>query len=150
MLLPTGTIAVGAREEWSDAGGLTVVERLAPRVALARSEGYYSDELEYFMRSRVAAMLDELLPSTREPALQVFCDWAGMTSYSAGARTRSTSFVMQRRKQLALVCILVHSPVVATGVSVANMLLGGFLAATMSREQFDEQLARTVEAACER
>ncbi len=150
MLLPTSTIAVGTRDEWSDGEGHTVVERLAPRIVLFRSLGHYSDELELFARSRNAAVLDELRMSTCDPALQVFCDWAGMTSYSAGARTRSTSFVIERRKQLALVCILFRTPVVAIGIRVANMLLGGFLVATASRDEFNERLARAVEAARER
>lgn len=146
MLSPGAAIAVGEREEWNDGNGITVVERLAPRLALFRTSGYLSDELEYFGRSRNGAILDELLAGGAPPAFLGFYDWSGMSGYSTGARSASTSFIMARRKQFAQVCILFKSPVVALGINVANIIVGGFMKATTSREEFDARLKQALES----
>lgn len=147
MLLATGTIAVGDREEWTDATGSTLIVRPHLRLAHFRTRGFLSDELEYFGRSRNIAMLDELVARGEPPAFQGFYDWAEMTGHTTGARTQSTSFVLSRRKHFALIHILFRSPLVATSIKVANMLLGGFVQATTSREEFERRLAAAVEAA---
>lgn len=146
MLAAGAAIAVGQREEWTDGNGITVVERLAPRIALFRTSGHLSDELEYFGRSRNAAILDELLAGGAPPAFRGFYDWSEMSGYSSGARSESTSFIMARRKQFAQVYILFHSPVVALGINVANIIVGGFMKATTSREEFDARLKQALES----
>ena len=144
MLEATCTIAVGDREEWGDGRGTTVIYRPALRVVHFRTRGYLSDELEYFGRTRNEAVLDELAARGGNPALQGFYDWQEMTGYSTGARAQSTSFTLARRKQFAAICILFKSPMVALAINVANLLMGGFVKGTTSREEFEARLQRAL------
>lgn len=54
-------------------------------------------------------------------------DWSKLQSYTSSARTRLTEWMMQHRHGFAAVHILVSSNLVAMGVNVANLALGGFL-----------------------
>lgn len=146
MLLADGVIAVGQREERSDAAGQVVVERLAQRIALFRTSGYLSDELDYFARSRNVAILDELVAGGEPPEFQGYYDWSGITGYSAGARREATSFILARRKQFAVAYILFKAPLVAMAINVANLLMGGFVQGTTSREEFDARLKRALDS----
>ena len=145
MLLATSTIASGDREEWGDGRGTTFIHRAALRVVHFRTRGYLSDELEYFGRSRNEAILDELIARGEKPALQCFYDWSEMTGYSSSARTQSTSFILGRRRQFALVCILFKSPLVAMAINVANLLRGGCVQGTTAREEFAARLKRALD-----
>lgn len=54
-------------------------------------------------------------------------DWSRLQSYSSSARSKLTDWMRQHRHGFATVHILVSSSIVAMGVNVANLALGGFL-----------------------
>lgn len=54
-------------------------------------------------------------------------DWSKLVRYTSSARVRLTDWMMQHRRGFEAVHILVSSNLVAMGVNVANLALGGFL-----------------------
>lgn len=56
-------------------------------------------------------------------------DWSKLQRYTSSARMKLTDWMMQHRHGFAAVHILVNSNLVAMGVNVANLALGGFLRA---------------------
>jgi hypothetical protein len=54
-------------------------------------------------------------------------DWSKLQSYTSSARAKLTDWMMEHRQGFASVHILVSSNLVAMGVNVANLALGGFL-----------------------
>lgn len=54
-------------------------------------------------------------------------DWSKLVRYTSSARVRLTDWMMQHRHGFEAVHILVSSNLVAMGVNVANLALGGFL-----------------------
>ena len=65
-----------------------------------------------------------------------FHDWSGLTSYSSEARRLCTDWMLANRKGFERCTILVSSAIVAMGVNVANLALGGFLDAGTDAEAF--------------
>jgi hypothetical protein len=63
-------------------------------------------------------------------------DWSKLQSYTSSARAKLTDWMMQHRHGFASVHILVSSNLVAMGVSVANLALGGFLHASTDAAAF--------------
>ncbi|MEW5853457.1 MAG: hypothetical protein AB2A00_32070 [Myxococcota bacterium] len=66
-----------------------------------------------------------------------FHDWSGVTGYETDARVQYTKWSEPIMKDVAMVHILLQSRIVAMGVSVANIVLGGKLKATSDRAAFE-------------
>lgn len=130
-------LAVGERDEVREARGVTVVERLAMRVVIFRTTGFLSAAQATFALDHLARVLDELGP---DPRLHGLYDWGGMTGYAPEARAASTSFLVARRKGFTSVHILTGSSIVAMAVSIANMVVAGFIEATTDRPTFDARM----------
>ncbi|MET0791246.1 MAG: hypothetical protein ABW061_06960 [Polyangiaceae bacterium] len=75
--------------------------------------------------------------------VDLFADLGGMTNYESGLRTDLTAGLMPTRKRIASFPILLHSKLVAMGVTVANLALGGFVQTMNDRALFK----RTLDAA---
>jgi len=103
-------------------------------VVLHVSEGYLDVGLARHMIAQTQAVLD------RVPLVALFHDWELVTGYESAARELLTSYVDTIRPQMAAAHILVRSRLVATGVAIANALLGGTLQATSSRPVFEAAL----------
>lgn len=118
------------------ARGSLSVTMLSPRATLFVAQGHLCDVL-------AGALVEE---GTRLAALggvHAFHDWSQVRSYASEARERCTSFMLRHRHAFAHVTLFVSSPVVAMGVSVANLALGGIMTAVTDPAAF----ARAVEQA---
>ncbi|HEY1101450.1 MAG TPA: hypothetical protein VGF99_21100 [Myxococcota bacterium] len=115
------------------------VERLAPRVLRYTGEGYGSTPLATFALAHSQQVLDEI-----GDGLCCLYDWWGMTGYSSQARADATAFVLKHRARYHTAVFLTSSALVSMGVNVANVVLGGFLQGTTSREVFDRRVAEVL------
>jgi hypothetical protein len=73
--------------------------------------------------------------------LHVFHDWSGMTGYDSQARIAITNWGLARLKQMRSVHVLHGSKLVAMGVAVANVALGGIVNVHQNRGSFDRAFA---------
>lgn len=73
--------------------------------------------------------------------VNIFCDWAEMTGYDSEVRASLTQWVATNRTR-ATMHLLVGSKLVAMGVSVANLALGGVLVGYTNRGSFDAALRK--------
>jgi hypothetical protein len=73
--------------------------------------------------------------------IHVFHDWANVASYSPAARKRLTAYVASIKQNLLSTHLLVQSRLVAMGVSVANLLLGGPFQVYAKRGEFEAALS---------
>lgn len=89
------------------------------------------------MGAHVIDMLEKALSTTKR--LHLFCDWAEMTGYESEVRAAFTSWAGANRNRVTF-HLLVGSKLVAMGVSVANLALGGILIGYASRAAFDATL----------
>ncbi len=120
---------------YDDARGSLEVRRVNARCSVFVARGHLSDAL-------AAAIVDEgrrIAAVGRAVALH---DWSGLTGYDSAARQTCTRFMIERRRDFEDVTILATSALVAMGVNVANLGLGGFLHATTDRATFDALVAR--------
>ncbi len=69
-----------------------------------------------------------------------FHDWSGLRTYSSEARRINTEWARAHRHNFKLLSILVSSSIVAMGVNVANLALGGFIRATTDADAFAKAL----------
>ncbi len=78
----------------------------------------------------------------------VYHDWSEMTGYDSFVRQRLTSWtaVQQAAGQLKGIDILVRARIVATGVQVASIILGGAIKSHTSPHEFQSALERECEA----
>jgi hypothetical protein len=74
--------------------------------------------------------------------LHIFCDWAEMTGYESDVRSAFTQWAATHRSKVTF-HLLVGSKLVAMGVSVANLALGGILVGYTNRASFDAALRST-------
>jgi hypothetical protein len=74
----------------------------------------------------------------------LFDDMEATTGYATEARSALTQWVMAHRRALGGIHILTHNRLVAMGVTVANLALGGFLTAYTDRTAFNAALGRVV------
>jgi hypothetical protein len=113
-----------------DRGKMTIVG-LTPTVAHIVVEGVLDQ-----------ALADEIIAEaarvSREGAGVVLHDWSNLENYTSTARQRLTDWTLEHRRSLAAVHILVRSSIVAMGVNVANLALGGFLKAGTDPVAFAE------------
>lgn len=63
----------------------------------------------------------------QSPHVQLFVDTELMTTYDSELRTRVTAALLAERPRIAGLHIVVRSKLVAMGVSVANLALGGLM-----------------------
>lgn len=74
--------------------------------------------------------------------LHIFCDWAEMSGYESDVRSAFTQWAATNRSKVTF-HLLVGSKLVAMGVSVANLALGGILVGYTNRASFDAALRST-------
>jgi len=78
------------------------------------------------------------------PALHLFADVAGLSSYDSALRTGLTARFARDRARIVDFPILLGSKIVAMGVAVANLALGGVVTAHTSRERFTGSVDKTL------
>jgi hypothetical protein len=120
---------------YEDARGTLEVQRVDARRAVFVARGHLTAALA----EAIVAEGARLASAGQAVALH---DWSALTGYDTEARQLCTRFMVAHRRDFADVTILVTSALVAMGVNVANMGLGGFLHATADRVAFAERVGR--------
>lgn len=128
---------ISQRLETGPRGSLRVITPEAPLVLFV-AQGH----LDAGLAQHIVTSTNAALQRVRRPV--VFQDWELLTGYDSAARELLTRYVQSIQPQLGGAHILVRSRLVATGVAVANALLGGTLAATSSRAAFEETLRQVL------
>lgn len=111
-----------------DRGKMTIAS-LAPSVAHIVVEGCLDDVL-------ADAIIFEAARVSRHGDGVILHDWSQLEHYTSTARQKLTDWTLENRRAIASVHILVRSTIVAMGVNVANLALGGFLKAGTDAEAF--------------
>jgi hypothetical protein len=78
--------------------------------------------------------------------LRVFHDWFEMTGYETSARKQLTDWSVANRKHYREVHIGLRSKIVAMGINVANIPLGGLIRAHGSRPPFERAFEKCLRA----
>jgi hypothetical protein len=121
----------GRYEHWIPAAG----------VVLERVSGHADGEIARVLIERLAEVLEETSP------MSLFFDFEELESYDAAARSQLTGWTKAHQAELRMVHVLVRSRLVATGVSVANVALGGFMRSHTERPRFEAALKLELEQA---
>ncbi|MBM4362560.1 MAG: hypothetical protein FJ104_07755 [Deltaproteobacteria bacterium] len=95
-------------------------------------DGTHADLFERYGQERIDGATGPLV---------VFHDWLDMTGYTSECRTRLTRWSLARRNVYADVHLAVRSKLVAMGVEVANLALGGLIRTHGSRASLEAALA---------
>ncbi|MGC4087736.1 MAG: hypothetical protein QM756_07535 [Polyangiaceae bacterium] len=77
-------------------------------------------------------------------ALHLFGDLDALTSYDSALRTELTACFARDRKRIVSFPILTSSKIVAMGVTVANLALGGMVTTYTRREEFVSALDQSL------
>src|SRR5690606_35425297 len=124
----------GSEEVWSNDRGQLRFKRLADGVIVTEVRGTLSRAfVPGYLRS-----LERVLAA--RPGLLSFCDWYDMEGYDSDARMALTQWTYAHRSEFAAIHILLRSKLVAMGVSVANLALGGFMTVHSARAPFDRAM----------
>ncbi len=103
-----------------EAKGRTVVYARSPHVLIVTVVGQLSAAMARLELTQATALL------ATAPRLSIFHNWAEMTGYESAAREQLTRWTM-RHKHDTRPHLLLRSPLVSMGVSVANLALGNIL-----------------------
>lgn len=120
---------------YDDARGSLEVLRVSERCSIFVARGHLTEKLA----NAIGTEGGRIVSSGRAVALH---DWSGLTGYDPIARQICTSFMVEHRRGFEEVTILATSALVAMGVNVANLGLGGFLHATTDRDEFEALVRR--------
>jgi hypothetical protein len=119
----------------STARGTLTIWPAPPSVLRTTFDGVMDTELMDALLSIGEAILRE------HGGLHVFHDWSGMTGYDSQSRIAITNWGLARLKQMRSVHVLHGSKLVAMGVAVANVALGGIVKVHQNRASFDRAFA---------
>ncbi len=106
-----------------------------PEVLLVRLTGHFDMKLGKFMLDAATRGLEQ----QKQKRMLVFCDWSDATGYDSDVRVSFTNWVASNQER-AKFHLLVTSKIVAMGVSVANLALGGALSVFNNRPAFESAL----------
>jgi hypothetical protein len=128
---------MGPREavRYDDVRGSVEVLRVDERCSIFVARGHLTEKLAH-------VIVDEGLRIVAAERAIALHDWSGLTGYEPVARQICTRFMVEHRRSFVDVTILATSALVAMGVNVANLGLGGFLYATTDRAEFDARMKR--------
>jgi hypothetical protein len=110
---------------------------LTPALYVSRVTGHMQDE---HAEAFVEYAEERLLRTAGK--LSVFHDWMGMTGYESSCRQRLTSWSLAHLDRYDEVHIAQKSKLVAMGVQVANIALGGKISVHTSLVRMEAELRR--------
>ncbi len=116
---------------WRTPGGTFELRQPSESLALTKVAGHIDEELGRIIAEAHFAML------TKTAGVHTFHDWFEASGYDSGARKTLTNMVLQLRPKLGSVHILVSSRILSMGISVANVVLGGFIRSYSERQKFE-------------
>lgn len=105
----------------------------APTLLIVRLQGHGEGELA----KPILEALDKL---DKAPAAHLFFDAEDLDNYDSPLRIELTQRLFPERERFASFHVLVRSKLVAMGVSVANLALGGIVNTTSDRKRFKARL----------
>jgi len=120
---------------WQGERGDLIVSYPAKTVILFRYTGHISAGV----MPTIVTSVDRVLRTRIRP--DIFVDLYEVTGYDSQYRIEVTRWGDTIRERVGTFMLLVRSKLVAMGVSVSNLALGGFMTATAKRSQFDIALA---------
>ena len=121
---------------WTTARGSLGLWNPAPNLMLMALRGHG----EGAFVQPIVALYDRL----SGPALYLFADVAKLVNYDSALRTGLTARFARDRARIAQFPILLGSKIVAMGVTVANLALGGMVTTHTRREPFSESVDKTL------
>jgi hypothetical protein len=125
--------------EHTNASGTLRAWALAKNVFVTQGEGHMQDDhcafIEVYGEQRIRRAGGKLY---------VFHDWLDMTGYDSKTRVRLTLWSVAHRNAYEEVHLAVRSRIVAMGVQVANVPLGGFMRAHTGLASLEVELARVM------
>ncbi len=110
-------------------------------IELLRGEGHATAAFV----DAILAQRDTIVAECGE--ISIFDDLEGVVGYESTVRTRLTAWSREHREQIRDFHILTGSRLVAMGVTVANLALGGHIVVHLRRSDFDLALKRAMSAA---
>jgi hypothetical protein len=128
------TFPEGGRGLGNDRGSIGVWMR--PPILLAQMVGYGDG---HFADPIIDAFDEALLG--KQP-VQIFFEMGGMPNYDSALRTRLTTHFGTHRARVASLHVFTHSRLVAMGVAVANLALGGIITSHETLAAFQSALDR--------
>lgn len=135
------TVTASAPGLLTASGGSVDCTEPAAGVLVVVARGHLSASLI----PRVLAWRDQAV--SRVGKVDIFDDAAELESYDSEARVLLTGWGKKNRDRVREHHILLRSKIVAMGVSVANLALGGHIHAHTSRPAYDAALAAAVRRA---
>lgn len=113
---------------------------LAPEIFVTVVTGHmetpHADEFVAYGDSRLVAR--------RGKKLRIFHDWTAMTGYESSCRQQLTTWSAKHLGEMAEVHMALRSKIVAMGVQVANLALGGMIRAHTNLADVEVALAATM------
>ena len=122
----------------TDTSGILTLTRPRRTIDLIRASGYAT----VLFADEIIAQRDAVVAECGE--IQIFDDLEGVKGYESGVRAKLTAWSREHRAQIKAFHILTGSRIVAMGVSVANLALGGQIVAHLKRTEFERALAHAV------
>lgn len=121
-------------DRYTTSRGVMLIRRPARHVEVISGHGFAEEAfIEPILASR-----DEIVLECGEIAL--FDDLERVTGYDTAVRVRLTAWGREHRSHIVAHHILTRSKLVAMGVSVASLALGGAIEAHSRRDSFDGAL----------
>lgn len=120
-------IATGKVEVWA----------LSAQIYVTRCEGNMSD----VHADLLIAYADEMKRRSHGHGLIVFHDWLRMGGYAPGCRQRLTSWSLANLPAFASVHMALQSKIVAMGVALANLALGGIITMHTDLASLEDKLS---------
>lgn len=130
----------GGRTRWVTKRGTLELWMASEDVVVERFEGHASIEFV----DPILDFLEAVIARGIRP--RVFDDWELATSYDTAVRNRMTAWTLKHRKEIAQTHILVRSRLLAMGVTVANLAVGGSLRVYSSRDAFERALYEALQS----
>ena len=134
--MQTLTLAHGGKGLKDDRGSVGVWSRTP--ILLAQMDGYGDSSFA----GPIIEQFNEVLGG-KQP-VQVFFEMSGMENYDSALRTRLTTHFIAHRAQLESLHVFTRSRLVAMGVAVANLALGGIITSHASLAAFQVALDRAI------
>ena len=134
--------AANRRERNSPRAGIRM-QRLGPSRLSLELRGHLGDDDGAF----IAGWLDEMLPGCEHAVIDFRLE--ALESYTPAVRTQTQTILKRHSDRWTKVVCLIRSRIVAMGVAVANVALGGRIQAVTDRAAFDEAIAAASQRAPE-
>ncbi len=125
-------------QRWDSERGSLVITQPAPGVMLFTYAGHVTADVVPFIRKAT----EPLIARNMKP--DFFVDLEALTGYDPNYRYEITKWGDGIKGRVGVFMLLVRSRLIAMGVSVSNMMLGGMMTATNKRQDFQMALSAAI------